>query len=238
MIARPRKQLSTNICTFYNPVGFDPTEILSPNLHRYADHARFFLHILYAQRVFKDLEDEFVPLKASYLRRFFPDNTVYKQVRDALLESETIICDGIYHPADSPNRRSHDDRSRGGKCYGYKLGPRWNGGRHERVELTTRALLKSITKVNLARQSEIVTLPHRHIWRCLQDITIDHASAVRELEALTIEASPEEIDGYTGQRMLCDGIHHGDWFWHVCHFGRVYNNVTGLKKSLRRYLSG
>ncbi len=177
-----------------------------------------------------------MPLKAAYLRRFFPDNTVYKQVRDALLESDTIVCDGIYHQADSPNRRSHDDRSRGGKCYGYKLGPRWNGVRHERVELTTRALLKSITKVNLARQSEIVTLPHRHIWRCLQDITIDHASALQELDALMIEASPEEIDGYTGQRMLCDGIHHGDWFWHVCHFGRVYNNVTGLKKSLRRYL--
>ena len=50
------------------------------------------------------------------------------------------------------------------------------------------------------------------------------------------ESSPEEIDGYAGQHMLCDGIHHGDWFWHVCHFGRVYNNVTGLKKSLRKYL--
>ena len=51
-----------------------------------------------------------------------------------------------------------------------------------------------------------------------------------------IDASPEEIDGYTGQRMICDGINNGDWFWHVCHFGRVYNNVTSLKKSLRRYL--
>jgi hypothetical protein len=49
-------------------------------------------------------------------------------------------------------------------------------------------------------------------------------------------ASPEEIDGYTGQRMVCDGINNGDFFWHVCHFGRVYNNVTSLKKSLRQYL--
>jgi hypothetical protein len=51
-----------------------------------------------------------------------------------------------------------------------------------------------------------------------------------------IGATPEEIDGYTGQRMLCDGIRDNDWFWHVCHFGRVYTNITGLKKSLRRYL--
>ena len=41
---------------------------------------------------------------------------------------------------------------------------------------------------------------------------------------------PEEIDGYTGQRMICDGIVNGDCFWHVCHFGRVYNNVTGLEE--------
>jgi len=42
------------------------------HLHRYADYARFFLHILYAQRVFKEVKEEFVPLKAAYLRRFFP----------------------------------------------------------------------------------------------------------------------------------------------------------------------
>ena len=51
-----------------------------------------------------------------------------------------------------------------------------------------------------------------------------------------VDASSDEIDGYTGQRMICDGIRDADWFWHVCHFGRVYNNVTGLKKSLRQYL--
>jgi hypothetical protein len=48
--------------------------------------------------------------------------------------------------------------------------------------------------------------------------------------------TPEQIDGYTGQRMLCEGIRDGDWQWHVCDFGRVYNNVTGLKKSLRGHL--
>jgi hypothetical protein len=110
--------------TFYNPIGFEPTEVLPPHLHRYADHARFFLHVLYAQRVFKEVTDEFVPLKAAYLRRFFPSNTVYKQVRDALLASGTIVCDGVCHQADSPIWRNLDDRSRSGKCYGYKLGPR------------------------------------------------------------------------------------------------------------------
>jgi hypothetical protein len=104
------------------------------------------------------------------------------------------------------------------------------------VTLTTRALLKSIAKVNQAMQSEIVTLPHHHIWDCLQDITIDHDAAVRELDALISGATPEEIDGYTGQRMLCDGISDKNMFWHICHFGRVYNNITGLKRSLRQYL--
>ena len=61
-------------------------------------------------------------------------------------------------------------------------------------------------------------------------------AAVQELDDLIGDASPEEIDGYTGQRMICDGIHNGDLFWNVCHFGRVYNNLTALKKSLRQYL--
>jgi hypothetical protein len=103
--------------------------------------------------------------------------------------------------------------------------------------VTTRPLLKSISKINKARETGIDTLPHRHIWNCLQDITIDHAAAIQELDTLMINASQEEIDGYTGQRMICDGIVNGDFFWHVCHFGRAYNNVTGLKKSLRQYLS-
>ena len=169
---RPTRQTTRAI---YNPVGFDPTAVLPFHLHRYADYARFFLHILYAQRVFKEVKEEFVPLKAAYLRRFFPSNPVYKQVRETLLASETIVCDGVCYQADTLTWRNLNDRHRSGKCYGYKLGPRWEGVRHERVTLTTKALLKSIAKVNQARQTEIITLPHRHIWHCLQDITIDHA---------------------------------------------------------------
>jgi hypothetical protein len=240
------RKLSMRSCTksrslvafrsLYNPVGFDPIEVLPLHLHRYADYARFFIHVLYSQRVFKDLDEEFVPLKAKYLRKFFPDNKAYQQVRDALVESETVVCDGIYNQADSPSWRNHDQSRRSGKSFGYKLGPRWNGIRHERLTVTTKPLIKSIAKVNKKRPSEIVLLPHQHIWHCLQDITIDHRAAEQELDALMLGASPEEIDGYTGQRMICEGINNGDWFWHVCHFGRVYNNVTGLKRSLRKYL--
>ena len=38
--------------------------------------------------------------KRSICGKFFPDNTVYKQVREALLESGTIVCDGVYYQAD------------------------------------------------------------------------------------------------------------------------------------------
>jgi len=58
-----RKTQPTPPRIFYNPIGFDPFEVLPLHLHRYADYARFFLHVLYSQRVFKDLDDEFVPLK-------------------------------------------------------------------------------------------------------------------------------------------------------------------------------
>ncbi len=55
---------------------------------------------------------------------------------------------------------------------------------------TTKPSLKSIAKISKARQTEIVTLPHRYILACLQDITIDHESAVQELDALMVNASP------------------------------------------------
>ena len=236
MLARTRNRLPTAIRTVYNPIGFDPIEILPDHLRRYSDHARYFLHVLYSQRAFKDVKGEYVPLKAAYLRRFFPSNEVYRQVREALLASGTIVCDGIYRQADCPTWRNSDERSRGGKCFGYKLGPRWEDVRHERTTLMARPLIQSIAKVDLRRQSEIVTLPHRHIWRCLQDITINLDAAMMELDDLMVNATPEEIDGYAGQRMLCDGIRGKDLFWHICPFGRVYNNLTGIKKSLRRHL--
>jgi hypothetical protein len=110
---------SSRTRSVYNPVGFDPIEVLPVRLHRYADHARYFLHFLYAQRVFKDVKEDFVSLKAAYLRRFFPDNTIYKQIRDALLDSETIICDVVYYQADSPRWKNHYQQRRYGKSLGY-----------------------------------------------------------------------------------------------------------------------
>lgn len=235
-LASRRTTEPTRSRTIYNPTGFDPAEVFPPELHQYADHARYFLHVLYAQRVFKDLADEFVPLKAAYLRRFFPSNEVYKRVRDALLASGIVDCDGICRRADGPTWTNHDARYPGGKCLGYKLGPRWQGVRHERVTVTATPLLKSIVKVNRKRQAEIKLPTHRHVWDCLREITIDHGAAARDIDALMAQARPDQIDGYVWQRALCDGIRDKDWLWHVCPYGRVYNNLTGLKRSLRRHL--
>ena len=91
-----------------------------------------------AQRIFKDIADEYVPLKASYLRKLFPDNDTYKAIRDRLIETKTILCDGVYHQADGQTWKSTDPRYKNGKCYGYRLGPRWEGVRHERVTLSAR----------------------------------------------------------------------------------------------------
>ena len=134
----------------YNPQGFDPTAVLPFHLHRYADYARFFLHILYAQRVFKDLKEEFVPLKAAYLRRFFPSNAVYKQVREALLASETIVCDGVCYQADTLTWRNLNDRHRAASATATSSVPDGKASVTS-DDLTTKALLKSIAKINLAQ---------------------------------------------------------------------------------------
>ena len=164
------------------------------------------------------------------------DNDTYKAIRDRLIETKTILCDGVYHQADGPTWKNADPRYSSGKCYGYRLGPRWEGVRHERVTLSARALLKSMEKVGQARATEIETPAHRYIWDCLRQVTIDDPAAEAELDAMMDGATPQQTDGYIGQRMLCEGIWDGDWQWHVCEFGRVYNNITALKRSLRRHL--
>jgi hypothetical protein len=64
-------------------------------------------------------DDGYVRLKASHLRPFFPDNNVYKQVRDRLIESGAVVCDNHYIP--------------GEKSLGYKLGQELSKMRQQRV---------------------------------------------------------------------------------------------------------
>ena len=66
----PRRETAPML---YVPEGFRPEEHLRRELRRYADHARYFLHLIHVRSIFdKRTKNGWVALKAGYLRRFLP----------------------------------------------------------------------------------------------------------------------------------------------------------------------
>src|SRR4051812_13899178 len=77
----------------WNPVGFDPLVYLGASHSHWSDLARFVVHKIIWANVFRSANSKgFVPLKAAYLRPFFPDNRIYPLVMKALIEGEAIVC--------------------------------------------------------------------------------------------------------------------------------------------------
>src|SRR5262249_40087411 len=110
--------------TVLNPVGLDPATMLPPDLHRHAGRVRYVVHVLPRRRYRRKKGgpgDRYVPLKAAYLRRLFPDPRDYKRSRDAIIEAGLLACDNEYRPA----RPGPKGQLVEGKCYGYRLGPAW-----------------------------------------------------------------------------------------------------------------
>jgi hypothetical protein len=182
-----------NPVSVFNPVDFDPTDYLGDPLRRRADFARYFLHRIHYGNVFglRD-KDGYVRLKAEYMRPYFPDNDVYKQVRDRLIESGAIVCDGHYLP--------------GEKSYGYKLGEGLSRMRQHRVIITNRTLAAKIR----ASRREWINAPesvHRHLLRYLRGVEIDYPAALDCLLGGDFKPSVE-----TAIQMIRDG----EFFFHVC----------------------
>ena len=66
----PRREATP---VLYVPEGFRPEDYLRPELRRYADHARYLLHLIHVRSIFdKRTKNGWVTLKAGYLRRFLP----------------------------------------------------------------------------------------------------------------------------------------------------------------------
>ena len=75
---------SVAAAVLYVPEGFRPEDHLRPALHRYADHARYLLHLIHVRSIFdKRTKSGWVALKADYLRRFLPWRK-YKLILDDL----------------------------------------------------------------------------------------------------------------------------------------------------------
>lgn len=199
----------------WSPVGFDPGEYLPPDLRRYGDCARFLLHRIVYARVFdRSVRGPFVPLKAAYLRRFFPGDHVYKAIRDCVIEREAVECDDRY--------------IKGEKALGYRLGADLAARRQHRVEVRDHTLAR---KIRDDRQDRLRTTQgvHRHLYYNLTGLKIDYAGAL----AWLTDAGLDDPSFDLSAQMIRDG----DFFWTSCKYGRFHTNLSNLKRELRGFLT-
>ena len=191
----------------FNPAGFDPLRFLPAGLSRHAEFARFFVHKVVWGSVFNHVHrNEFVPLMATHLRRFMGKTRDYKAVRDGLIGSGAIMCDGNYEVGD--------------KAFGYRIGPEFEGRRNEMVKVMSRTLSRKI----LADRADQMVAPepvHRHLLDYLRCMEIDAGAAIRFARGNfgfdpTAETAVRFIDGRMFRFL-------------VCPYGRVHTNLTNLQ---------
>ena len=197
----------------WNPSGFDPSTCIGEPLRNRADLARFLLHKIVWGRVFRrENESGFVRLKSAYLRKFFPDDQVYKRVMGGLIGGGSILCDGRY--------------IEGSKCLGYKLDPELSRTRHARITVTDPILAGKIAR-SRAEHSRSLRPVHGHLLGHLRSVWIDLDAAIE-----AIQGGGHDPINATAARIIAAG----DFHLSVCDYGRVHTNLTNLKSDLRKHL--
>ena len=199
----------------YGPAGFDPLVVLRPELQHRKDYALYFLDFIIRGAANRQANGNgFVQVKADYMRGVFPCKTDYPKVRDDLVESGWLVCDGQF--------------IKGEKSFGYKIGEEYGKMRPRKVEVTTPALIK---KIHARRHDRINALGavHRHLLHHLRGLEIDYGAA---LDALLCGDRYEPSDE-TAIQLIRDE----EFGFIVCPFGRVHTNLTNLKSDMRRFLT-
>jgi len=198
----------------YNPVGFDPKVHLPETLHMHADSARHLLHTIHHnQFMYRRRADEFVELKAAYLRTSFTPRDAYKPVVEALKAAGVLECDGHY--------------VEGRKSLGYRLGPALFGAEFTSVAITDPKLARKILARRERQYQAVTSDVHRHLRRFVEEIDFDHKAATQYIAR----------HGLKDQQVALDGFKHRDFFFVPCEYGRLHTNITSLKSELRRFLS-
>ena len=204
---------SDAVCV-WNPVGFDPTTHLGDVHSARSDLARFVIHKIIWANVFRTADrNGFVPLKAAYIRPFFPDNRVHSWVMQRLIDGGAIVCDGHY--------------VKGEKCLGYKLGPELAAMRQRRVPITDERLARKVIR-HRAEFPKGLKGVHRYLYDHLINVEIDRDAATSLLFAEGFDPANETA---------LEFIHAKEFRLTVCEYGRVHTNLTCLKREFRQFLS-
>ena len=199
----------------YIPSNLNLSTLLSkeyPN-NKDLDRLHYIIHLIYEQRILYKLSQEYVPLKALYLRKLI-HNKNHKDYIDILINNKIIECDNHYIKTE--------------KSFGYKLLPPYNQVRHKEIEFVTNCVQKNIDKWQIRRLP--TTDIHLYLYKLLRQIDIKYEEALSYVDSLV-------VDEYNSAKIAIDKFKNKDFFLYSDDFGnRIHTNITNLKSTLRKYL--
>jgi hypothetical protein len=192
------------------PANFDPDTTLPPELRRYADCARYFLHRIVWGKVMRRLKlDNYVPIKFDYLRVVIPDRVI-RPLKVALEDAGAVECDGHY--------------IEGAKALGYRLGPRYRSARVVRVAIGDQATADKLRANRKAEFKKIRLDVHKYLRAWYRRLGIDLPLALQLLSG-----HPR----YELVKLPAEQIAGKDFSFSVCRYGRVHTDLTQCSRRIR-----
>lgn len=186
----------------YNPRNFNPIEYLPPTLHKQANKARQFVHLLCEKQAIQNKdENKFIRLKARRLQTFL-GSKYWKKIIDALVQSGAVERNSKY--------------SVGKMCKGYRLGKEFRrkfisstpvGG------LLAKKIIKNRPRIN------IETVLHAYLYNNLRKLQVvgNQKDIVNENER-----------NCTKRQINIEKLKNGELYFSECRYGRIHHNITSL----------
>lgn len=197
----------------YIPSNLDLPNLLDQEYrnNKDLDRLHYILHLIYEQRILYKNPQEYIPLKAIYLRNIIIRN--YNDYIKVLIDKGIIECDGHYVKNE--------------KSLGYRLCEPYAKVRHKEINMRTNCVQKNVDRWQIKRLP--ATDIHIYLYGLLRQVDINYDEALSYVDSL-------EADEYNSAKISIDKFKNKDFFLYSDDYGRVHTNVTNLKSTLRKYL--
>ena len=176
------------------------------------DRLHYIINLIYEQRILYKNSEEYVPLKALYMRNLVARN--YNDYVNVLINKGIIACDRHYIKNE--------------KSFGYKLCDPYAQVRHKEISIKSQGIQNNIERWQAKRLPN--TKVHNHLYKFLQEIEINYDEALKFVDNLNTQE-------YNSAKISIDKFKNKDFFLYCDDFGkRIHTNLTNLRSTLRGYL--
>ncbi|MCF8260350.1 MAG: hypothetical protein K9J12_06220 [Melioribacteraceae bacterium] len=199
------------------------SENFKPFRVRHRDKYYYILNNLFERSNFVKSyeEDDFLPLNSEILKRILGGR--YKEYVKELLLEGYLETDNRYIC--------------GEKSMGYRLSERYLASKMKRDILVDKKIIEKVWNFREEKiQEAIQNINHEFVYNNLQKLEIHHSNALNDINS-QLEKGLITLNSYNFQKLSIEKIAEKN-----IHFslgkksGRIFHNVSSLKKTLRQYL--